>query len=711
VKLTNILAATAAALVAGGIFAAPALDRVENVSLDSLFWLRHGVFGQRHAPQDSPTAVIAVDEETYRTEPFRDLPKVMWTKQFGAVLDGVREAGAAVIGFDIILPTSVEPIIRGHDRDFMLALRRAAGDGKILLAKLQHQVKPISPFAGHSFVVGHQRNIRPVNLNEDADGIIRGVPLFFAAENSDGTARKDSSFALELAARAAGEAPRIVGQSGDVLLGGYRVPGGADNALTVNFDGGASIPTFSLADIHACVAAGEQDFLKRHFAGKVVLLGAVLDVEDRKITSKRFITAPEGEIAGARCVLAPPDALYKTATTRDSIPGVYVHAAAVNNLLRGDALRLPARAWNSLIAVAFALMVAGLAMRLPAWRAGLAILGTALIWLIVVTAFFRTSLVLPLFDPLIAGALSFAVLLGYRFAVSDKDRRRLRHAFAFYLAPALVDRMVERGEAPELGGESRELTVLFSDIENFTTVSEHLTPEQLVGGLNIYLSEMTDIIERHGGFVDKYIGDAIVAVFGAPLEDAEHARHAVSAALACNRRLAQMPGVFAGRDDLILNARIGLNSGAMLVGNIGSKRRFNYTVIGDAVNLAARLEGANKAFGSSILVSESTARACGEAIAMRELDLIRVVGREAPLAVHEPLCLAAEADAAVTEKIAAYADALARYRMRDFEAAAAALEAMGTHDAAALNLAARARAMIAAPPPADWRGINELLQK
>ncbi len=635
----------------------------------------------------------------------------MWTKEIGAVVDGVREAGAGVIGFDIILPTSVEPFIRGFDRDFMLALRRAAQENKIVLAKVQHQVKPISPFPGHSFAVGHQRNIRAVNLYDDADGIIRRAPLFLDAVNPDGTVRKETSLSLELAARAAGEAPRIEPKSGDVFLGGYRIPGGRANALTVNFEGGASIPTYSLADIHACVAAGEHDFLARHFAGKVVLLGVVLDVEDRKITSKRFITAPEGDAVGARCALPPPAALYKTAFTRDSIPGVYIHAAAINNLLRGEALRVPARVWNSLIAVAFALLVAGLAMRFQAWRAGLAILSGGIIWLAVATALFRSGLVLPLFDPLIAGALTFAILLGYRFAVSDKDKRRLRHAFAFYLAPALVDRMVERGEAPELGGESRELTVLFSDIESFTSVSEQLTPEQLVGGLNIYLSEMTDIIEHHGGFVDKYIGDAIVAVFGAPLEDADHARHAVAAALECRERLAQMPGVFPGRDDLILRARIGLNSGEMLVGNIGSKRRFNYTVMGDAVNLAARIEGANKAFGSAILVSESTARACGDAIAMRELDLIRVVGREAPLAVYEPLCLAAEVDAGVTEKTAAFAGALALYRGRDFEAAATALEALGPGDSVAVKLAARAREMIAAPPPADWQGINELLEK
>jgi len=512
------------------------------------------------------------------------------------VVDGVREAGAAVIGFDIILPTSVANLDRSYDHEFLLALRRAAKENKIVLAKVQHQVKPIAPFPSQSSAVGHQKNIRSVNLYEDADGIIRRVPLTLEAENTDGTLHQETSLALELAARKAGQAPRSDNNTGDVFLGSYRIPGGRDNALSVNFDGGASIPTYSLVDIHACVAAGKADFMKRYFAGKAVLLGVVLDVEDRKLTAKRFINAPEGENIGARCVLPPPDELYKSSLIRDSIPGVYIHAAAINNLLNGDALRLPARVWNSLITIPFAFLAAGVAMRFQAWRASLAILGGALIWLIAAIAIFRSGLVLPLFDPMIASALTFAILLGYRFAVSDKDKRRLRHAFALYLAPALVDRMLEYGEAPELGGESRELTVFFSDIEGFTSVSEQLTPEQLVAGLNIYLSEMTDIIEHHGGFVDKYIGDAIVAVFGAPLEDADHAHSGVAAALACRDRLAEMPSVFSDRPDLILRARIGLNSGDMLVGNMGSRRRFNYTVMGDAVNLAARLEGANKVF-------------------------------------------------------------------------------------------------------------------
>ena len=198
----------------------------------------------------------------------------MWTEQIGAVLDGVREAGAAVIGFDIILPTSVASLDRTYDREFLLALRRAANENKIVLAKVQHQVKPIAPFPSQSVAVSHQRNIRSVNLNVDTDGIIRHVPLFFDAKNSDGTVRQETSLALELAPRKAGEAPRIDSKGGAEFLGDYRIPGGRNNTLSVNFDGGASIPTFSIADIHACVAAGNEDFLKQIFEEKSCCLAS-----------------------------------------------------------------------------------------------------------------------------------------------------------------------------------------------------------------------------------------------------------------------------------------------------------------------------------------------------------------------------------------------------------------------------------------------------
>ena len=182
--------------------------------------------------------------------------------------------------------------------------------------------------------------------------------------------------------------------------------------------------------------------------------------------------------------------------------------------------------------------------------------------------------------------------------IADKDKRTLHKSFGLYLPPALVDRLADSNTMPALGGETQELTVFFPDIEGFTALSEGLSPQQLVAFLNAYFTVMSDAIEDHGGIIDKYIGDAVVGIFGAPLADPDHARHAVEAALDCQNRLAEVQKTFDFPDATPVHTRIGINSGEMVVGNIGSRRRFNYTVIGDAVNLASRLEGANKHYGT-----------------------------------------------------------------------------------------------------------------
>lgn len=183
-------------------------DRLAGLSTDTLFWLRHAAFGSRHDPASSPTAVIAIDEETYRRPPFRSLPRVMWSKELARVIHAMLDAGARVIGFDVVFPTSVEKGMPGHDRPLLLALRRASRDGRIVLGKVQHQVKPISPFPGYSFAVGHQRNIRPLNVIEDTDGVIRRVPLFLRSKDLNRGERLESSFSLEIASRMIGEKPK-----------------------------------------------------------------------------------------------------------------------------------------------------------------------------------------------------------------------------------------------------------------------------------------------------------------------------------------------------------------------------------------------------------------------------------------------------------------------------------------------------------------------
>jgi adenylate cyclase len=274
----------------------------------------------------------------------------------------------------------------------------------------------------------------------------------------------------------------------------------------------------------------------------------------------------------------------------------------------------------------------------------------------------------------------------------------------------VIDRMVKAERLPELGGEVKTVTVLFSDLAGFTSLSERLSAAALVELMNDYLTAMTDIIEAESGFVGRYIGDAIDSAFGAPVDDAQHALHAVRAALACDARLAALnrDGAFG---DNQLRARIGLNAGEALVGNIGSRKRFNYTVMGDTVNLASRLEGANKIYGTAILVAESVWQAAGAAIAWREIDRVRVVGRATPVVLFEPLGLAGEVPPERQATATAFAAALAVYRAARFDEAASMFDAIAASDPPARVFAARARAFCTAPPQMPWDAVTVLETK
>lgn len=702
-KLRDI--AVAASIVAGASLfpLSPWGERAAGLSLDAAFALRHAVFGPARGPDESNVVVIAVDEETHRTPPFGGLPQALWTREIAPVLNAVLDADAKIVAFDLIFPTSVERLIPGFERDFLRSLRAGARDGRVLLGKVQHQTQPIAPFQGQSFAVGHAENIRSVNLVADRDDSIRRVPLFFEAEAQGGGTRRETAFALEIASRMAGTRPEE--KDGAVTFAGRPIPGGRANAMPIDFvGGGREVPSFSLADLRACVDKNDEAFFKRHFSGKAVLVGVVLDVEDRKITSKRFMTGPEGAGAGPRCALEHRADLVKTDFVREAIPGVYIHAAAIENFLRGGGLREPGAGLRALAALPGVALAAGAALALPATLAAAALAGIAAAWTLLATALLQNALVIPWLDGLAAAAAAAALTMGWRFAVADKDKRFLRQSFALYLAPAVIDRMVEGDKPPQLGGEEREISVLFSDVAGFTALSEGLTPGELVATMNVYLSAMTGIVEANGGFVDKYIGDAIVAVFGAPADDPAHARAAVTAALECQAKLAQLNDdparPFRGKR---LGARIGVNTGRALVGNIGSARRFNYTVMGDTVNLASRLEGANKYFGSAIMVSDATRQAAGEAgFVWRELDRVKVKGRAAPVGIHEALPDGRAADAGP------YAEALALYRARDFAAAKAILEDRAARDPAAKSFLARVEAALADPPGPDWDAVNEL---
>jgi adenylate cyclase len=229
--------------------------------------------------------------------------------------------------------------------------------------------------------------------------------------------------------------------------------------------------------------------------------------------------------------------------------------------------------------------------------------------------------------------------------------------------------------------------------------------------MNEYLSAMTDIIENAGGYIDKYIGDSIVAVFGAPADDSDHASNAARAALGCRAGLAELNVVSTAFQGHKVAHRMGLNSGPALVGNIGSKRRFNYSVMSDAVNVASRLEGANKFYATTIAASEVTVALTGSAFAWRELDAIRVQGRSTPLKIYELLAEAGKQSSEQVASAASYAEGLAHWRVREFDAAAACFERGAGFDKPSALFASRARAFASHPPGPEWEPVSTLEAK
>jgi adenylate cyclase len=708
----DIFAVIIIALVTGIVFASPALKVVQGLSIDALTTLRWEFFGNRRDSASAPVVVVAIDEESYQTPPFKGSPTLTWTREIGRVLTAIVDGGAKVVGFDIVFPTSIEQSeipfgdemlgarMRGFDRDFLRALAMTSSAGKTVLGEVQSRDQPIRPSPGQRAAVRQQSNIRALNVYTDSDDVIRRLPLTFLIDG-----KPVPSMAVELASRALGAKPELT-PGGTMTLAGYQIPSAVPNTLTLNFRGGGEdVPTFSFADLRACVENGDSGFFRREFDGKVVIFGTLLDFQDRKLTSKRFVTGLDAARA-PRCALPAQAAAGQI--SRSSIAGVYIHATAVENLIGRDAVIELSRLTVTIIAIAFAALAAISARMLAPVGAALSYLAMIAIYTVSAAAAFMQSLALPLSEPVLAGFAAVATMVGYRFVVADKGERFLRKSFALYLAPQVIETMLTSEKMPVLGGEMRNVTIFFSDVAGFSTIAEKMTPNALVALMNEYLSAMTDIIENYGGYVDKYIGDSIVAVFGAPVDDRDHACNAVRASLHCRARLDELNRDNVAFQGYKLAHRIGLNSGDALVGNIGSRRRFNYTVMSDAVNVASRLEGANKYFATSIMASEMTVALTGATFAWRELDAIRVKGRSDPVKIYEPLAESGQQTPEQSVNAAAYAEGLACWRAREFSASMKCFDRVAEADPPSALFRKRAKEFADNPPPQEWVPVNTL---
>jgi adenylate cyclase len=295
----------------------------------------------------------------------------------------------------------------------------------------------------------------------------------------------------------------------------------------------------------------------------------------------------------------------------------------------------------------------------------------------------------------------------------ERQKRLIRRAFQYYLHPMIVEQVSQHPDLLKLGGQARELTVLFSDIRGFSSIAETLSPERLVRLLNEYFTAMTEVVFKHNGLLDKYIGDGIMAVYGAPLPAEDHAFQACSTALDMVTALRTLQRRWRGEGLPHVDIGIGINTAVMVVGNMGSELRFDYTVMGDGVNLASRLEGANKEYGTTIIVSESTWAQVKDRLAMRQLDIIRVQGKAQSTRIFEvlgPQPLTPDRAAMV----GLFEAGLRAYQARRWEDARQLFQqtaAITAEDMPSRLYIQRCQMFMTTPPPPDWDGVYTMPTK
>ena len=401
------------------------------------------------------------------------------------------------------------------------------------------------------------------------------------------------------------------------------------------------------------------------------------------------------------------------------VPGVEVHVNVVEQILQGKFLSRP----NIIVGVEAAIIAfAGLLIIIFAPFMNVIVLGVLTLGLMG-CMFLGSWQVYQdmglLLDPVYpSAALSFLFLISslLSYVRSEAERHQVRQAFGLYIAPSFMEELTKNPDKLKLGGEVRDLTVMFTDIRSFTTISEHLTPEELIHLMNDFLTPMSDLVMNNRGTIDKYMGDAMMAFWNAPLDDPDHARHACLVALKMNEALVPVnESVKAraeqeGRTPVLLNAGIGINTGPCSVGNMGSRQRFAYSALGDAVNLASRLESQTKTYGVQIMVGEATAVKVPN-MALLELDLLRVKGKERPVRIFTLVGDEAVASSDTFKNWkSAHNGFLAAYRAADFGCAAQELKTARDMSGGKISgyydlFSARIAEFTKNPPPVSWDGV------
>ncbi|HMD64332.1 MAG TPA: adenylate/guanylate cyclase domain-containing protein [Stellaceae bacterium] len=665
---------------------------------DGFFYdLSLATHGVRPGTGSEPVAVIAMDRGSLDSEELAATPRVLFGPFWAKLIDGLAEAQVKAIGFDIIFSYSANrfPALDAqYDRGFYDALARH--HDRLVLARSARQPIAAPVEAAVYDLDGDAGNDEPAaiafaELIPDSDGVQRRVSPHLRA--SDGHLLP--TFSAALLARAQG-------------------PAMPDQVLLAPAAPLETIPTYRLIDVLRCLDQ-RPAAIAEAFSGKVVLVGSNLPEEDRKRTPDRFMQQPPLRLGeSGECRLGRLGASHAEGGTT---PGVFVHAAAVQSVLTGNLVNPVALPGRALAAVLASLCGSLVGFTMPPWLAVLAVTSLAAVCFGLAVVLLAFGFWFPVTIPVIAAIVSMVLAYFVRFLVEERRRRRVQHAFSHYLAPSIVDRLAESEAELRLGGERREITVMFADLSGFTALSTRLPPEELMAVTNIYHAMMVEAVEATGGYVNQFLGDAVMAIWGAPLPDPDHP---VSAAQAALRIVEKVMRAKAEADALGVAGyavKIGINTGPAVVGNVGAAKRYNYTAVGETVNIAARLESVPEDYGCRIVVGPATAAAIADRFVLCELDWIKVKGKDAAFSIFQLVGEKSTADSAEMRYREQYRAGLERYRAGDFTAAEdiwrRQAKQFGSGTAAPsppLIMAGRC-ADLKSAPPAAWDGVFVKISK
>lgn len=721
---------------------------IELKTLDMRFRLR----GKR-APT-SPIVIVTIDQKSQDVLGHWPFPR----SRFAEALDVLKSAGAKVVAFDVTFPqpdensalqairqvrkdygsgpggsttfaTELKTLEAGADNDQKFADALSRYDNAILgyyllftkeetktqnkelvagfLNYLSFQAYPqvIHPEYGEHFdclyceadgvepdlpkLAVPAKNFGFFNVVPDTDGVVRREPVIVRFQNSYYPSL-DVATVLAYSNRTLDQVAVFFNPNGleRIDFGSIAIPTDPDGNVQIDFHGPSNTyPWYSLSDVVGGKLPDGED-LKAAFRDKIVLIGpTATGIGDTRPT--------------------PFDSVF---------PGVEVHANFIDNLLTDHFIQRGLR--ENLIDIGFILLFSlGAGVLLSVARATRAtaivvILLGFFLWL-AYYLFASRRIWIAAFLPTATLALDYVGIVSYRFFFEEREKKKVRATFIQYLAPGVVDRLLEHPELLRLGGEEKELTAMFSDIRGFTAISEGLSPGALVELLNEYLSEMTEIIFRNWGTLDKYIGDAIMAFWGAPYPQTDHPERACRAALEMVTALKKLQQRWEAQGRAQINIGVGINTGPMIFGNMGSKNRKNITIMGDNVNLASRLEGINKEFGTRLIISESTCHAAGHILVVRELDLIRVKGKMKPVRIYELLALSEERDK-FRDLVDRFHQGLENYRGGQWETATEIFEKLAQDypdDKPSRVFLDRCRHLMGQPPEGVWDGVFTMTHK